>query len=360
MDFALPADTILETIGAQAVAHPKALTYGTLSSDVQTRDGALMAKVPRYFSTLATQWTLEQVGQDPLITRERPGDHVHDGRGTRPEVVVSQGTRRTGSRHRPSRASSAPTGQRPLLQRFRMEGAQPRHDRDTAVAACHPHPLRLVRRLRTDKRCIVRAIVFGDQPKQLMDSLIQKSGTMPADVSVPLEVEDTGGRSGWHTVNDDHRQLGEPPAFGYGSWVHCVWPTAFLRDHLGPHALLSDEALSRLEVPCNHVHKREGQYWAQVPRFFRTVGVRWSTVYGSSRWQGHSSNDAGDGATVSSLDLEYNLATHDPNLIVGPTGPVFYQDPDGQGHNVAQRRFEATLPLAGVARKHTGDAGQLA
>ena len=190
-----------------------------------------------------------------------------------------------------------------------------------------------------------QAIVFGDQPKQLMDSLIQKSGTMPADVSVPLEVEDTGGRSGWHTVNDDHRQLGEPPAFGYGSWVHCVWPTAFLRDHLGPHALLSDEALSRLEVPRNHVHKREGQYWAQVPRFFRTVGVRWSTVYGSSRWQGHSSNDAGDGATVSSLDLEYNLATHDPNLIVGPTGPVFYQDPDGQGHNVAQRRFEATLPL---------------
>ncbi|HPJ19637.1 MAG TPA: hypothetical protein PK635_11005 [Actinomycetota bacterium] len=70
VDFALPADTILETIGAQALAHPKALTYGkALSSDVQTRDGALMAKVPRYFSTLATQWTLEQVGQDPLITR---------------------------------------------------------------------------------------------------------------------------------------------------------------------------------------------------------------------------------------------------------------------------------------------------
>ena len=34
-----------------------------------------------------------------------------------------------------------------------------------------------------------------------------------------------------------------------------------------------------------------------------------------------------------------------PELIVGPTGPVFYQDPDAQGYNVAQRRFEATLPL---------------
>lgn len=70
MDFAVPADTILEAVGARALAHPKSLTYGTaLSSDVQTRDGVLMAKVPRYFSTVAAQWTHQQVGQDPLITR---------------------------------------------------------------------------------------------------------------------------------------------------------------------------------------------------------------------------------------------------------------------------------------------------
>ena len=70
VDFAVPADTILATIGAQALAHPKSLTHGkALLSDVQTRDGVLMAKVPRYFSTVATQWTFEQVGQDPLITR---------------------------------------------------------------------------------------------------------------------------------------------------------------------------------------------------------------------------------------------------------------------------------------------------
>jgi hypothetical protein len=70
VDFAVPADTILETIGARALAHPKSLTYGTaLSSDVRTRDGVLMVKVPRYFSTVATQWTYQQVGQDPLITR---------------------------------------------------------------------------------------------------------------------------------------------------------------------------------------------------------------------------------------------------------------------------------------------------
>jgi len=193
-----------------------------------------------------------------------------------------------------------------------------------------------------------QAIVFGDHPERLMDSLIQTSGQMPADVSVPLEVTDSSGRSGWHTVNDDHRQFSAQSAYGYGNWVHCAWPTAFLRDHLGPYALLPDEALSGLEVPRNHVHKQEGQWWAQIPRFFRTVGVVWSTVYGSSRWQGHSSDDVADGATVASLDLEYNLATHDPNLIVGPTGPVFYQDPEAEGRNVARRRFEAALPLMGL------------
>lgn len=45
--FAVPADTILETIGERALAHPESLTCGmALSSDVRTRDGVLMAKVP--------------------------------------------------------------------------------------------------------------------------------------------------------------------------------------------------------------------------------------------------------------------------------------------------------------------------
>ena len=33
-----------------------------------------------------------------------------------------------------------------------------------------------------------QAIVFGDHPERLMDSLIRTSGQIPADVSVPLEV----------------------------------------------------------------------------------------------------------------------------------------------------------------------------
>jgi hypothetical protein len=70
VDFAVPADTILEAVGAQALARPKTMTHGrALRSDVRTRDDVLMAKVPRFFSTVATQWTFEQVGQDPLITR---------------------------------------------------------------------------------------------------------------------------------------------------------------------------------------------------------------------------------------------------------------------------------------------------
>lgn len=70
VEIAVPADVILEAVGAWALAHPKSLSYSrALLSDVQTRDGALAARVPRYFRTIASQWTVEQVGQDPLITR---------------------------------------------------------------------------------------------------------------------------------------------------------------------------------------------------------------------------------------------------------------------------------------------------
>ena len=70
VDFAVPAEVIQASLGAHALAFPKSLTYGTaLTSDVRIREGALMARVPAYFSTVAAQWTLEHVGQDPLITR---------------------------------------------------------------------------------------------------------------------------------------------------------------------------------------------------------------------------------------------------------------------------------------------------
>lgn len=70
VDFAIPADVIQESLGAQALAFPKSLTYGSaLASNVQTREGAFMARVPAYFSTVAAHWTVDQVGQDPLITR---------------------------------------------------------------------------------------------------------------------------------------------------------------------------------------------------------------------------------------------------------------------------------------------------
>lgn len=190
-----------------------------------------------------------------------------------------------------------------------------------------------------------QALVFGDQPNRLMDSLTSTSSRMPADVSVPLELSDGRNRSGWHTVSSRHLQF---EGSGYGNWVHCAWPTHFLREHLGPHALLSDGALSGLEVPRHHLQKADGLWWAQVPRFFRTIGVRWSIVNGASRWQGIGDSDAANGATVATLDLEHNLATHDPNLVVGPMGPVFFQRPDAPGRDVAQRRWEATLPLMGL------------
>ena len=187
-----------------------------------------------------------------------------------------------------------------------------------------------------------QGLVFSDDPQRLMNSLIQTESRPPADVWTPLEIDDADGRSGWHTVPDGCRLQKHP--YDYGQAVHCVWPTAFLRDHLGPHALLPDTALSSREVPRNHVQRRDGQWWAQVPRFFETVGVIWSPKR-ESQWQGHHSTDAAEGATVGSLDLLYNLETHDPNLIVGPTGPVFHQSPGTDGDDVVRRRLEAASLL---------------
>ena len=62
---------------------------------------------------------------------------------------------------------------------------------------------------------------------------------------------------------------------------------------------------------------------------------------------------------ISSLDLGTNLATHDPNLIVGPAARCSTRIPTGRAATSRSGWFEATLP-DGVACQAAGDAGQLA
>ncbi len=70
VDFAVPAETIAEVVGRNALANPRTVTLGrALASNVQDRDGTVMAKVPKYFSTVTTEWTFDPVGQHPLITK---------------------------------------------------------------------------------------------------------------------------------------------------------------------------------------------------------------------------------------------------------------------------------------------------
>lgn len=72
LDVALPAETIIEVIGPQALAHPKTLTQiAVLATNTETRDGVLTAKVPPYFTTVATSWTLTQGDQKPLALKRR-------------------------------------------------------------------------------------------------------------------------------------------------------------------------------------------------------------------------------------------------------------------------------------------------
>ncbi|MCU0298173.1 MAG: hypothetical protein MUF33_06600 [Candidatus Nanopelagicales bacterium] len=57
LEFALPADTIMEAVGPHALAYPGTLTHTkALASHTKTREGVFMAKVPRYFTTVATSW----------------------------------------------------------------------------------------------------------------------------------------------------------------------------------------------------------------------------------------------------------------------------------------------------------------
>lgn len=71
IDFAIPADTILEAIGPHALAFPKSLTQtAALASDVATRDGVLMVRAPRFFTTVATGWQFGEGEHKPLALKK--------------------------------------------------------------------------------------------------------------------------------------------------------------------------------------------------------------------------------------------------------------------------------------------------
>ena len=167
--------------------------------------------------------------------------------------------------------------------------------------------------------------VFANEPKPLMDSLIHFNGDPPAEVWLPLVVGDNTARSGWTKVEPEDWERELPSPYGVEDWVHCVWPTTFLRERLGPYALLSDEALDSAGVSHRNVKLLDGQWCAAVPRFFDTIGDHWSylrsTEYAALvTFGGHRSNNL----ALWELDLDASLDVGAPSLIVGPDGPVFY------------------------------------
>ena len=148
-------------------------------------------------------------------------------------------------------------------------------------------------------------------------------------MSVPLEVEDTGGRSGWHTVNDD------PPATGR-SRPHSGYGLLFTADGVparppGTSRALPMEALQPdLKYPRNHVHKRRPVVGLGTPRFDVPSGplvhrLRLIAV-------------AGQQQRCRRLQPRVQPGDPRPEPHRGdPRARCSTRIPDGQGSNVAQR-----------------------
>jgi hypothetical protein len=170
--------------------------------------------------------------------------------------------------------------------------------------------------------------VFGHEVDQLMNSLTHRDGDSPAEVWLPIEDagaiahDELGWRSGWALI---HAWENDPRAEPVEEWAEFYWPTTFLRERLGPHALLPDAPLGWAAVARRNIRRIDGAWHAAVPRFYRTVCDYWSPLRARTRealvttsgGQRHKS-------TVAQIDLEASLELGGPSLIVGPEGPVFY------------------------------------
>lgn len=190
-------------------------------------------------------------------------------------------------------------------------------------------------------------IVIADDPKSLMNSLIHHNGNPPAEVWLPLDVTHETGQSGWQTIIPYPDEAAYPWPYAVRDWVHCVWPTAFLREQLGPYALLADAAIDSAGVDQQNIEKRDGRWYAQVPRFFDTIGDYWSMQRLPERYALVTiSGRVCASTTLGDLDLEATLNEAGPCLIVGPEGPVFYDEGFGPGkEDFEQRRALAAAPL---------------
>lgn len=190
-------------------------------------------------------------------------------------------------------------------------------------------------------------IVMAADPTPLMTSLIHEYGYPPADVWLPLDVTGPAARSGWQTVTPYPEDAARPWPFKEENWVHCAWPTSFLREQLGPCAILNDAAINQRGVEHFNVQQRGGRWCAQVPRFFDTIGDHWSLQTHPDRYAlVTTSGRICSSTTVGELDLAATLVKAGPCLIVGPDGPVFYDEGFGPGkEDFADRRMKAAAPL---------------
>lgn len=167
-----------------------------------------------------------------------------------------------------------------------------------------------------------RAWLFGEQAIDHMDAMTAPDGYPRAEAWLPLDVIGTSGdglaqwQSAWVQCPPDRGKV----------WIEFGLPTHLITEYLGPRALISDFGMGYARALRSDVQKRDGQWMVKVPRFFDTVTEFWTTEPQDDALLTTTDGHKAAGTTVGALDVELsrNRFRNEPELIVGPDGPVVF------------------------------------
>lgn len=168
-----------------------------------------------------------------------------------------------------------------------------------------------------------RTWVFGQESMDHLRSLVAPPHSPPADVWLPLDVQLAGDSPGlpkwrsawnWKVDSSGHRML------------EIEQPGPYILEHLGPRALVLPRGLASTQVRSEYVERVDGKWMVKVPRFYTVVGDQLAPEVPDRPLLTTRDGRTTTEATVGTLDVDASLDMFrwDPELIVGPDGPVVW------------------------------------